>query len=196
MAALALPWPWRWATLTWAHPGCPRTGPCADTGSNPGSRSLLAAHRPSLGKEGGRGRREAAPGALPGRRPGRNLPHTLRQGPNPAAHGNGAQATDSGPQLPTHSHPTYPHTAGGTGTCSCPRHPHRCPHWHTCAPHSRWCSPRRWVLQSQPGRSTCGAGEEGEETHGWSGSLGLLVHIIVPEFRSLLQARPLLHAGH
>lgn len=54
-------WPWKWATLTWAHPGCPHTGPHVDTGSDPGSRSPPAVHRPFLGEEPGRGRREAAP---------------------------------------------------------------------------------------------------------------------------------------
>lgn len=59
-----LPWLWKWATLTWAHPGCPRTGRRADTGSNLANRSPPAARRPFLGKERGRGRKEAAPTVL------------------------------------------------------------------------------------------------------------------------------------
>ena len=44
-----------------AHLEYPRTGLRADTGSNLENRSPPAAHRPFLGKERGRGRREAAP---------------------------------------------------------------------------------------------------------------------------------------
>lgn len=48
---------WQWVALTWAHPGCPHTGPHADMGSDPGSRSPPAARRPFLGEEEARGSR-------------------------------------------------------------------------------------------------------------------------------------------
>ena len=77
----ALPWPQKWATLTWAHRGCPHTGPHADTGSNLERRSPPAAHRPFLGKRWG-SRREAAAHAPPGGQASRNLLQAPRQGPS------------------------------------------------------------------------------------------------------------------
>lgn len=87
-----------------------------------------------------------------------------------------------------HSMPAYPHTAGGTGKCSCPGRPRRCLHWHMRAPHSRLCSPHRSVLRSQSDRSTW-AGERERQVGPWP-----LVSI-TPEFWCLLTVRPLLGAG-
>lgn len=109
-------------------------------GSDPGSRSPPAAHRPFLGEEG----TEA------GEKPGPAEPPTDTReasAPPPTAQGSGHALL---PRL------AYLCTAGGTGRCSCPRHPHRHPRWSRRAPHSHLCSPHRLVLQSQPGRSTCG----------------------------------------
>ena len=159
MVAHALPWPQKWATLTWAHQGCPHTGPHADTGSNLERRSPPAAHRPFLGKRWGEQERSCPPSST--RRPAQQkAPAGTEAGPQPSADRTRPQGT--GPPLPLTPEPyhAYPSTAAGTGRCSCPRRPHRCPHWHRSAPHSRPCLPRRSALQSRWGRSTCG--EQGE----------------------------------
>lgn len=90
------------------------------------------------------------------RRPGQQKPPAgTEAGPQPSAR----RTSLSSPQTPEPRH-SYLSTAGGTGRCSCPRRPRRCPRWHRSAPHSRPCLPRRSVLQSRWGRSTCG--EQGE----------------------------------
>lgn len=145
MAAYALPWPWKWATLTWAHPGYPHTGPCADTGSNLENRSPPAAHRPFLGKKNEGETGEKLPPSCPDSQPAQEkAPVDTEVGPQPFCPrelGSGHVRQCSPPHR--HSNPTYLHTAGGTDSCSCPHHPHRCPHWHMHAPHSRLCSPNR-----------------------------------------------------
>lgn len=94
---------WQWVALTWAHPGCPHTGPHADMGSDLGSRSPPASRRPFLGEEEARGSRCQNPLWSPCRhwRPQR-----------------------MGMPCPCNA---YLCTAEGTGRCNCPHRPHRHP---------------------------------------------------------------------